>query len=349
MLSEDVVCGAIVGLAIGDALGYPAEFRSREAIVDSFGPQGLVDFVGVSDPRWPQRPYIVGKPHPPGTYTDDTQMSVAVAEGLLHAGLDADVDTLMRAIARAFVIWADSPDNDRAPGGTCMTGCARLATGVPWYEAGVADSKGCGSAMRVTAIGLAYADDEERLLEVARASSILTHGHDAAIEGAAACALAVAHASRGASADDILRSVRRACSGRSHDFDICLQRFDHFRDAAPHIALSSAGIGEAWVAEEAFASALYCFARHPDDYAAAVLCGANTDGDSDSIAAIAGSMSGARLGLRGIPTNWIERVESRAELWELGWRLREAMQRSSSKKKRTSLVDSSLSSPKAPQ
>lgn len=303
--------GAMLGLAVGDALGFPAEFIGRDEILRLYGPDGLTDFVAS---RW----------HPAGTFTDDTQMSLAVAYGLLAAGRDASLDAQMDAVAAEFVRWSKSPDNNRAPGGTCMTGCERLAAGAPWRAAGVPNSKGCGSAMRVTAIGLLYAHDVSRLLEVARASSLPTHGHDAAIEGAAACALCVGLALAGATPSEMLAEVVRACAGRSADFDAAVDRFYTFVDAPPQVALSTAGLGEAWVAEEAFVSALYCVWHAPSDFSRAVLCGANTDGDSDSIAAIAGSISGARNGELAIPERWRYNVEGAARLVELADELYDA-------------------------
>ena len=60
-------------------------------------------------------------------------------------------------------------------------------------------------------------------------------------------------------------------------------------------------IGEGWIGEEAVALALYCILRYPDSYVDCVRRGANTDGDSDSIACIAGGIMGARLGLGSHP------------------------------------------------
>ncbi len=318
---RDKVRGTVLGLAIGDALGYPGEFRSRQQILDAFGPEGVTDFVGIQDERWPERPYIVGKRHAPGTYTDDTQMSVALAEGLLDVGPNASLDDQMVAVGKRFVAWARSPENNRAPGGTCMTGCANLERGVFWRDANVADSKGCGSAMRVAPIGLLWPDDLEKVGEVARASSLLTHGHDAGVEGAAAAALLVALALRGATPAEMYREIMERCAPRSADFRRCLEKLPGAVEDPPALALSNAGLGEAWVAEEAVASALYCVWRHRDDYAAAVLCGANTDGDSDSIACIAGSIMGARLGASAIEARWRQEVENAAYLEELADRL----------------------------
>ena len=299
--------GALVGLAVGDALGYPTEFISREQILERYGPDGLTDFAASFG-------------HPPGTYTDDTQMSLAVAEGLLAAESD-DLDAVMAEISRQFVAWMNSPDNDRAPGNTCMAGCRNLQRGVPWREAGVAHSKGCGSAIRVSPVGLLYHQDLDRVVEVARATALLTHGHPAAQEGAAAAALMTALAVRGAGPKEMYEEIRSLCFGRSPDFDACVSRVPGVLDAPPAEALAAGGLGEAWIAEEAVASALYCVWRHPDDFRAAVLEAVNTDGDSDSIGAITGAVVGARLGIGAIPGTWVERVENTAALRATAHRL----------------------------
>lgn len=80
-------------------------------------------------------------------------------------------------------------------------------------------------------------------------------------------------------------------------------------------------LGESWIAEEAVASAFYCFQRSPKDFKNVVLTAANTEGDSDSIACIAGSLSGAALGLDNIPREWIANVEDSDYLLALGQRL----------------------------
>lgn len=294
--------GTIVGLAVGDALGYVPEFMRRAEILEQFGPNGVTDFVA-------------GR-HPAGYFTDDTQMSIAVANALLAAGKDG-IDPLMEAMAREFVEWAESPDNDRAPGNTCMRGCANLARGVHWRSAGVAGSKGCGSAMRVAPIGMYYADLDQ-VAEVARASSILTHGHDAAIAGAAAAAIGVRMALDGFGAEQIYEEIMKRCADESAEFAACFGKIPHLIDRPVEQVLSRNGLGEGWVAEEAVASAMWCFLKAPDDYRAAVLLAVNTDGDSDSLAAITGSFLGARLGIEAIPEEWAANVEKSAELHALG-------------------------------
>ncbi len=320
MISEKQFVGAILGLAIGDAIGYPCEFRERSQILQSFAPNGVTGPVGIKDPRWPTPPYIMGDAHAPGTYTDDTQMTIAVALGLLDTP-SGELDASMSAIGQHFVTWSKSDDNDRSPGATCMTGCTNLSQGMHWRESGVADSKGCGSAMRVAPIGLLHAANQTRLLEFARASSLLTHGHDAALEGAAACALLVSRAMYGDSPQEMYDAVASACTGRSNDFDRCWEKLPGMIGHPPDVALSTEGLGESWVAEEAAAAALYCYWQSPSDFRQIVLCAANTDGDSDSIACIAGGIAGAALGASAIPSEWLEMLENAEMLRNLGKRL----------------------------
>jgi len=314
---SDAIVGAFVGAAVGDALGFATEFRSRAKILTAFGPEGVTDFVAQQDPRWTPPPHIIGAHLPPGTYSDDTQMAIAVAEALL-AEPGRDLDAVMAEMARRFVAWSRSEENNRAPGGTCMTGCGNLEAGVAWREAGVAGSKGCGSVMRVAPIALAFARQPAWMLELARASSLATHGHPAAVEGCAATALAVALALERTPPGAFLAGIEKVTRGRSPDLDEAFDRLRGMQSLPPEEALTEGKLGEGWVAEEALVSALYCFLRTPDDFRSTVLAATNTDGDSDSIACIAGALSGAYNGLGAIPLSWREGVEDAPRLHELG-------------------------------
>ena len=77
------------------------------------------------------------------------------------------------------------------------------------------------------------------------------------------------------------------------------------------------------VGEEAVVLALYCFLKYPDDYKKVVIRGANTNGDSDSIACIGGSISGAYLGIGAIPDQWVKEIEKSEYLNDLATRLAE--------------------------
>ncbi|MEP7292695.1 MAG: ADP-ribosylglycohydrolase family protein [Chloroflexota bacterium] len=295
----------LFGLALGDALGYPTEFLKLPEIRQRYGQHGI------------------GQLPDPALYTDDTQMTLALAEGLLDAGLDADLDAQMNAVGRRFVRWRNDLENHRAPGMTCITGVERFESGIPWRESGIASSKGCGSAMRVASIGYFYQHDERRLREVAHASGLITHGHPAAVAASIAAAYAVKLALDGVRVAEYLPRMMTFCEGISDEFDAAIYRVAHAGAWTDEEAALN-HIGQGWVGEEAVALALYCVIRYPDDYLACVRRAANTNGDSDSVACIAGGISGARLGLDAIPLAWRARCENRDYLLDLAARMAQA-------------------------
>jgi hypothetical protein len=103
--------GSLFGSAYGDALGKPTEFLSYEEIVAQYGPAGPRELTG--------RPALV---------TDDTQTMLAVGEAIRAAG-DLGPGELEPALRSAFLTWAVSPDNNRAPGATCLRACDALTDG----------------------------------------------------------------------------------------------------------------------------------------------------------------------------------------------------------------------------
>ena len=121
----DRVAGCLFGLAFGDALGAPTEFLSVAEILSRWPPAGPADLTG----------------HP-ARVTDDTQMALAVGEALAQALVRRDLSPAsMESLLRpAFVEWLNSPDNNRAPGMTCLKACEALAAGKPWLEATVKSS-----------------------------------------------------------------------------------------------------------------------------------------------------------------------------------------------------------------
>ncbi len=294
--------GIIFGLAIGDALGYPTEFMSLSQIKSAYGHQGIQDF-----------------PKMHAIFSDDTQMNIAIAEALIRAG-EKDVESLMSAVKEEFVKWRHSPENNRAPGRTCLSGIIRLEQGYHWSESGISNSKGCGSAMRVAAIGYLYQNDPEKLKNVAHATGICTHSH---VTGDAACigaAYLVKLALDGVNPDQMIPELLSYTSSISDEFDAAIQKINeclNWDDEEKALEY----LGEGWIGEEAVALALYCFLKYPENYQKAVRRGANTNGDSDSIACIAGSISGAYLGIEAVPKEWIERIEKSEYLNDLSVRL----------------------------
>lgn len=295
----------LFGLALGDALGFPTEFARLPEIRQIYGQHGIQE------------------PPDPALYTDDTQMTIALAEGLLDAGIDADLDSQMNAVGKRFVAWLHSEDNNRAPGNACMTGVRHFEEGIPWRESGVKHSKGCGSAMRVAPVGCLYQHDERRLREVAEASGLLTHRHPAAVAASIAAAYAVKLALDAVPVPEYLPRIMTFVAGISDEFDDAIYHVGH-AGAWTDEEAALRHIGEGWVGEEAVALALYCIIRYPDDYVACMRRAANTNGDSDSIACIAGGIMGARLGLAAIPQHWRERCENRVYLSALAARMARA-------------------------
>ncbi len=300
-----IVMSVLYGLALGDALGWPVEFLQANQIRAAYGPRGIQ------------------VPPDPAVYTDDTQMTLALAEGLLDAGPDAPVDTIMTAVGRRFITWLHSPENTKAPGGTCIQGVENYEAGIPWRESGIETSKGSGTAMRAAAIGLLYQHDEPRLREMAVASSVITHRHPAAIAASVGAAYLVKLALDGAPLETYMRRVMDFTDGLSADLDDAILRVGHTLGWTDEVgALHHIGLG--WVGDEAVAQALYCVLRYPNDYVGAVRCAVNQDGDSDTVGCIVGGIMGARLGIEAIPADWRARCKNRAYLDDLALRLEAA-------------------------
>ncbi|MFG2166784.1 ADP-ribosylglycohydrolase family protein [Micromonospora chersina] len=318
--------GSLFGLAYGDALGKPTEFLTVAEIVRRYGPAGPRELTG-----------------DPALVTDDTQMALAVAWAL-HDAPAFTAEAVEPLLRRRFLDWAVSPDNNRAPGMTCLRACAELDRGTRWQDATVAGSKGCGANMRVTPVGLLDVD-LDTLAGLAQLQAGLTHGHPTGLAASELTAYAVrllrdgaplpdlpglltdrAHAQRTVYRADWLGDLWQRADERTPEefiargWDECLRVLGRL-DAA--LARPDDGgdpcrlTGEGWIAEEALATALLCALRHADDPVGALARGATTAGDSDSIAALAGAFVGAAHGMRAWPEAWSTRIEYADQLTTL--------------------------------
>ncbi len=302
----DRVVGAVLGAAIGDAMGHPTEFvRSFEAIRATWPPDGVRGFVQFIE--------VDGRRVAP--YTDDTQMAEQVLRALVD-GRDrgADLDATMRDLAARFVEWAERPQGGhRGPGNACLSGCARLAAGVPWHEAGGERAGGCGSVMRAYPFGLLFAGDLARAEAWSMEHSKLTHRDPIALAACAAMAVGVARTLHGEPIDVVLSEmIAAACRASPRTGEMMARALAEAREGvAPEVTLARL---EGWAAHEAIAAALYVVARHPEDPRAAILEAANTPGDSDSLATLVGALVGARVGARALPAEWVDTLERSAEL-----------------------------------
>ncbi|MDV5144691.1 ADP-ribosylglycohydrolase family protein [Streptomyces sp. SBC-4] len=325
--------GSLVGLALGDALGFPTEFKDVPAILAAFGPWREMDL-----------PLARGTAY----VTDDTQMTLAFARGIRTA-MDQGVlapARLARPVRDEFVDWYHSPENNRAPGNTCLRACLLLDGDRPWQDASQIGSKGCGANMRVAPIGLVPGLSEEQRAGAAQLQAALTHGHPTALAASDLTARAVYLLAQGVDPTGLvgqLRSYAYENRSRYHEhwlgdlwtrsqdpsarhfvergWDECLavlERLDAVQRTADPELDPCAYTGDGWIAEEALATGLLCFLLFPDEPLAALRRAACTRGDSDSIAALAGAFAGAHLGADAWPEEWAERVEYRSELLTFG-------------------------------
>ncbi|MFI1017297.1 ADP-ribosylglycohydrolase family protein [Streptomyces sp. NPDC020965] len=329
--TKQAATGALMGLALGDALGFPTEFNTVPQILVKCGPWREMELPS------------------PAFVTDDTQMTLALARAVRTAmdhGL-LDPGRFTGPLREEFVAWYHSPENNRAPGNTCLTACRLLDDAqLPWTEASRIDSKGCGANMRVAPIGLVPGLSEQQRAGAAQLQSALTHGHPTALAASDLTAHAVSLLVRGVEPLGLvgrLRSYAYDNRSRYHarwlgtlwsrssartpeafiasGWDECLAALDRLtaalRDPAPETdpCLTT---GDGWIAEEALATALQCFLLFPGDPVTALRRAACTRGDSDSIACLTGAFAGAHLGAGAWPKEWSERVEHHSDLMSLG-------------------------------
>ncbi|MCA9671908.1 MAG: ADP-ribosylglycohydrolase family protein [Myxococcales bacterium] len=305
--------GAVLGAAIGDAMGHPTEFiESFEELREKFAPSGVTGYALY----WERD----GARFAP--YTDDTQMAEIVLQSLLDSrAADEHLGSSMQRIANGFISWMEEPQGGhRAPGNACLAGVQALADGAHWSEAGGAKAGGCGSVMRAYPFGLVFADDIARAERWSVAHSKLTHRDPIALAACAAMAVGVAHVAAGRAPRYALSEmVGAACRYSPSTAVMMAQAIDD----------ADSGVGpeqtlerlRGWAAHEAIAAACYLFARHHNDARAAILEAANTPGDSDSLATLVGALVGAHLGEGALPAEWRRDVERSGALRALALRI----------------------------
>jgi ADP-ribosylglycohydrolase len=326
MTEQNKIAGGLFGAALGDAFGAPTEFLTVAEITARWPPAGPLEPAGR-----------------PSRVTDDTQMTLAVAEALVTCkSLRAFTPQALEESLRAsFVQWLNSPDNDRAPGMTCLSACEKLATGRPWLEATELYSKGCGANMRVAPVALLSSHEieitERERSGVAQFQAALTHGHPTALAASDLTNMTIRKILRGATPRELPRLLRSYAQGQrlvyheewlselwqrpgeesaagfiARGWDECLavlDRLDVALESPPYYSDPCLATGAGWIAEEAWATGLLCFLMYPDEPGKALQHAAVTSGDSDSIASLTGAFCGAYLGIEAWPKDWIERIE----------------------------------------
>ena len=283
---------------IGDALGAPVEFLSWPEIERRFGPGGIRAFAAAYGGL--------------GRITDDTQMTLFTAEGLIraqHRLADRGIADVPAALHRAYLRWLFTQVGDsgevpwdaevgrditgwladqkflhsrRAPGTTCVGALLSGKMGTP--EKPINDSKGCGGVMRVAPIGLA----SEAPFDLGCRAAAITHGHSSGWIAAGAFALIISEILDGWSIRDAVRSGISSCQSVTDGGEVvdalraALQMVEEGERPTPERVET---LGGGWVAEEALAISVYCVLATADP-AEAMALAVNHSGDSDSTGSI---------------------------------------------------------------
>jgi ADP-ribosylglycohydrolase len=301
---------ALWGLAIGDALGMPTQLMSCSEVERRFG--AITTF----EPAAADHPIAAGLPA--GSVTDDTEQAVLLARHLLTHGGQVDA----AAFARELVAWEDDM---RARGSLDLLGpsttaaVAAILAGTPVEEAGRSGTTN-GAAMRVTPVGLsASSADLPALVDRVVEASRVTHNTGVALAGASAVAAAVSAGIDGASLTEAFgvaieaarlgaargRWVAAASVSRRIEWAVSLADPD---DPAGSERTLYELIGTSLATQESVPAAFGILATHPDDPWAACLAAASLGGDSDTIAAMAGAIGGACLGMDAFPADAVKTV-----------------------------------------
>jgi poly(ADP-ribose) glycohydrolase ARH3 len=295
--------GCLTGVAVGDSLG--ARFE---------GAAGVCDGVADLSPR----------------YTDDTAMTIGVAESLIEH--------------RTFHYWhmtgrllkLHESEPWRRYGATLtrvfrMMRHGRLGFGMLDREFFPEGSWGNGAAMRVAPVGLLYHDDPRTLRDIAYHCASITHSHELALEGAVlqACsvALAVLTGPREINPAEYLAALRLITRSPPYQekMKLILQLLKE--NCGKQDVIDRLGNGPAAI--DSVPTAIYSFLANPD-FKSALLYAVSLGGDADSIGSMTGAIAGARYGIEGIPSQWRETVENRVYLEQLGsslWEVRQGMVR----------------------
>lgn len=318
------IIGSLIGGAIGDALGYQIEFKRNihEKEVTQY-----------KDDK--------------GIISDDTQMTLFTANGLLwretRGVMKGVAPSPSDAVYEAYLDWLDTQNNTdnhknkiswikdikelnipRAPGNTCISALSSGKKGT--IENPINDSKGCGGIMRVAPLGL-YMRNPEYAGKFAAEISAITHGHPLANIPSYVFATMIyfilnEHL-------NIEESLNRAMIQYKEKFNIYDKKYNkYFEELVKRaIELSKDNIsdldaiyqlGEGWVAEETFAIAIYSCLKYQNSFENAIICAINHNGDSDSTGALTGNIMGVYLGYNSIPKYYIDHLELKEVIYELG-------------------------------
>jgi ADP-ribosylglycohydrolase len=308
--------GAMLGLALGDALGMPTQAMSRDAIRRRYGAiSGLVGSI----PDQPIAPGMVA-----GSVTDDTEQAILLAQLLLSG--QGHIEPM--AFAHALIAWEESMQRRGSLdllGPSTKSAIAAIQSGAGPTESGRFGTTN-GAAMRVAPVGIAFPTRcAHALLTAVVESCQVTHFTSIGISGAAAVAGAVSAGIDGMGVDDCvdfaveMADAGQKCgnwiAGASIGSRISWARREvrilsetDFKDALYNV------VGTSVQSQESIVAAFVIVDRYRDDPFRGLCTAAEIGGDTDTVAAMAGAMFGAMYGPTVFPEESLGQVQEVSSL-----------------------------------
>ncbi len=274
--------GCLLGLALGDAVGAPYE--------------GGMTGMKIQD----SSESILG-------YTDDTEMAIGVAESLANSkGLNLD------DMAKRF---AENYNPYRGYGYGTSAILQMVKSGIPWSDANrkvfKEGSFGNGAAMRATPLGLFFYKDSSALRDAVERTSSITHTHRLGKEGAVLIAFSVSLillSKDEVKERDFLEELRLFTKIEEYlDKLSWIRRFLYENHSSAYMALK---LGHSVLAHESVPASIYAFLKYGHDFRKTIEFCISLGGDTDTIASMAGALSGCLVGMNGLPDDWIKRLEN---------------------------------------
>jgi ADP-ribosylglycohydrolase len=302
---------SILGQALGDALGF---------VVEAEPPNVAQEYVD----HWLRAGRAGERSHsqyPFGQYTDDTQLARELLRSFEQAG-GWDPAVFAARVAELF-----GARGEVGAGRGTRTAALRLLEGVPWQESGTpAPYAGNGAAMRAGPLGLLL-PDTSAMCRAAVEQARITHLDPRCAAGSAVIARAVALASAGQrfQAREFIEELATCAALVDGSVAAAVRGLTAWvnlppLEAARHVHASGLDPAHShrWQGISAFVTpsvlwSLYAFLRSPDDYWETICTAITVGGDTDTMAAMAGAISGARVGVDALPSILLHRINDRGE------------------------------------
>ncbi|MEO1230687.1 MAG: ADP-ribosylglycohydrolase family protein [Myxococcota bacterium] len=304
---ESSCVGALLGTALGDALGAPLEPETRRAQLEArYGPKG------------PEAPALSAPPGRPGPEcavpSDETQLVLVAVQTVVESRLRRlEVDTTLSRLAERIGRWTRERRGPWSPETSTLEVAEKIRDGSSWAEAATNAEQGSSGLVRAVAFGLAFADDLARAEQWAAAQCRVTHRSPEAVGAAAALAAVMARFGRGDRPEVALSEGLAAACRHSPRLAGRLARALDDADSGVPPAVFFERHSEA-TARDTLATAYFVLRRHPDDLESALREGVMTPGDSDAVGAVLGATLGARLGASALPPSWVQVLDDRENL-----------------------------------